>query len=176
MIIYLVLNIVIVLLFVNYGQIEYWYRSNCFYFVFCQTWILSKWFLYMQWLGVYSVFIFDIKMCSLVLYRSSPTGRKVAFPVATSMQDFCRTHVFQLSYSSPPTILDQTYDVVLYISCTTGLIMCTCTFPYPFLMWSLPDPVVLHAMWSLPFPVQQDMSCGHTHVLTHSWCDPCQTL
>ena len=52
-------------------------------------------------------------------------------------------------------------------SCTSGLVMCTCTRPYPFLMWSLPDPVVLHAIWSLSFPAHQDLSCAHAHVLTH---------
>ena len=88
--------------------------------------------------------------------------KKLAFPVATSVQDFCRIHSFQMPCSSPPTILHQTHHVTLYISYTTGLVMCTCTRPCPFLMWSSSDPVVLHTIWSLSFPAHQYLSCTCT--------------
>ena len=69
------------------------------------------------------------------LLETADTGRKVGFPVVTSVQDFCRMRVFQMSYSNPPIILDQT--------CTSSsplhfLYNRTYTFPCPLLMWSLP--------------------------------------
>ena len=111
----------------------------------------------------------------------SATGRKVAFPVVTSMQDFCRIHVFQLSYSNPPTILEQTHHVALYISCynrtyhvyihtfpTPGVILVrpcnppchmiltiSCTTGYT-IMWMLYDPY--HFLYN-------GTSCGHAPFL-----------
>ena len=60
----------------------------------------------------------------------------------------CRVHM-HMSLPIPDVILARPcsppYHMILVISCTSGLVVCTCTCPYPLLMWSLPGPVVLHA-------------------------------
>ena len=82
-----------------------------------------------------------------------------------------------ISLPTPDVILirpcSPSCHMILIISCTTGVIMWTYTCPYPLLMWSLPGPVVSHAIGFLSFPVQQESSCGHAHVLTLILAKPC---
>ena len=94
----------------------------------------------------------------------APTGYFVQFSNQCITLEKKNWHFLWLLQYRISTILHQTHHVTLYISCTSGLVMCTCTCPYPS-----PD-VILARPCSPPYHMILVISCTSGLVVCTCTC------